>query len=138
MQKEINQAWFFNQSPREVWEYLTKSELIELWLAKTDFQPIKGHKFHFFDKAGKIIHCEVLEIKPFSKLSYSWQYTSAKDNKLFDSKVVWTLILKETGTELQLVHNGFITLEDYVAHNNGWNTCLKRFEVLLNPFKNEK
>jgi len=132
MEKEIKKTLFFTQPPQEVWEYLTKPELIELWLGKTDFQLIAGCKFHFTDKLGKIIYCEVLEIKPFTKLSYSWQKNSAKDNKSFNSKVVWTLVAKENGTELQLVHNGFTALEDFTAHENGWNTCLKRLEELIN------
>ena len=135
MQKEIKHTWHFNQSPQEVWEYLTKPELLEQWLTKTDFQPIIGHKFRFTDKSGKIIYCEVLEVKPFTKLSYLWQYPSANDNKLFDSKVVWTLTPKENGTELQLVHNGFTALEDYIAHNNGWTTLGSRFVELLNAIK---
>jgi hypothetical protein len=49
--------------------------------------------------------------------------------------VVWTLVPKENGTELQLVHNGFTLLEDLVGHENGWNTCLKQFEGLLNTVK---
>jgi len=135
MQKEIKHTWHFNQSPQEVWEYLTKPELLEQWLTKTDFQPIVGNKFRFTDKSGKIIYCEVLEVKPFTKLSYLWQYPSANDNKLFDSKVVWTLTPKEHGTELQLVHNGFTALEDYIAHNNGWTTLGNRFVELLNTIK---
>jgi uncharacterized protein YndB with AHSA1/START domain len=132
MQKEIKHAWHFDQSPQKVWEYLTKPELIEQWLAKTDFQPIVGNKFRFTDKSGKIIYCEVLEVKPFTKLSYLWQYPSSNDNKLLDSKVVWTLTPKEHGTELQLVHNSFSALEDYIAHNNGWTTLGNRFVELLN------
>ena len=57
---------------------------------------------------------------------------SSKDNKPFNSKIVWTLVPNENGTELQLVHNGFTTLEDVVAHENGWNTCLKKLGELLN------
>ena len=135
MQKEIKHTWHFNQSPQVVWEYLTKPELLEQWLTKTDFQPIVGSKFHFNDKSGKIISCEVLEVKPFIKLSYSWQYASAKDNKRFDSKVMWTLVPKENGTELQLVHNGFTALEDFIAHNSGWTTLGNRFVELLNTIK---
>ncbi len=135
MQNEIKQVWQFNQTPQEVWEYLTKPELIEQWFAKTDFQPIVGNKFRFTDKSGKIIYCEVLEVKPFTKLSYLWQFPSAKDNKLLDSKVVWTLTPKEQGTELQLVHHGFILLEDYNAHNNGWARLGNRFVELLNAIK---
>jgi hypothetical protein len=39
---------------------------------------------------------------------------------------------KEHGTELQLVHNSFSALEDYIAHNNGWTTLGNRFVELLN------
>lgn len=131
MQKDIRQTWFFSQSPQEVWEYLTRPELIELWLSKTDFQPAAGHKFHFADKSGKIIYCRVLEVDPFTRLSYSWQYPSAGDGGRVDSTVVWTLIPKDSGTELQLQHDGFTFLEDLTAHSNGWNTCLTRFEGLL-------
>jgi len=137
MEKEIKHTRFFNQLPEEIWEYLTKPELIEQWLGKTDFQPIVGHKFRFVSPYCKDTHCEVLEVNPFTKLSYSWQKNSAKDNKPFNSKVVWTLVPKENGTELQLVHNGFTALEDLVTHENGWNTCLKQFEELL-TLLNEK
>ncbi len=52
-------------------------------------------------------------------LSYSWQKNSAKDNKPFNSKIVWTLVPKENGTELQLVHNGFTALED-IPRSRKW------------------
>jgi uncharacterized protein YndB with AHSA1/START domain len=130
MQKEIRQKWFLPQPAEVVWEYLTRPELIEQWLGKTDFQPIVGHKFRFISPYGNDSYCEVLEVKPFARLSYSWQKNSAKDNKPFNSKVAWTLIPKEQGTELQLIHDGFTALEDVVGHENGWNTCLKKFEEL--------
>ena len=135
MEKEIKHTWYFNQPPQEVWEYLTKPELLEQWLVKTDFKPIVGHKFHFFSKTGKITNCEVLDVKPVTNLSYSWQYPSAKDNKVFDSKVVWTLTPIENGTELQLLHNGFTALDDFIAHNNGWTALGIRLGERLNPIK---
>ena len=133
MKEEIKHTWHLNQSPQEVWEYLTKPELIEQWMMKTDFQPIVGHKFQFI--CSNITNCEVLEVNPFTKLSYSWQADSANSNKPFNSKVVWTLVPKENGTELQLVHNGFTVLEDYIGHNNGWTTLGSRFVELLNNYK---
>ena len=135
MQKEIRQTWHFNQSPQEVWEYLTKPELLAQWLMKSDFQPILGHKFCFTSPKGMEHYCEVLEIKPFIRLSYSWQRNSAKDGKPFNSTVVWTLVHKENGTELQLVHNGFIALEDYTQHNNGWAMLVNGLVERLNSIK---
>jgi uncharacterized protein YndB with AHSA1/START domain len=131
VQNEIRQIRQFNQTPQVVWEYLTNPELIEKWLGKTDFQPIVGHKFSFIGSCDNDSYCEVLEVKPFTRLSYSWQKRSAKDGKPFHSKVVWTLVPKEYGTELRLVHNGFTALEDFVKHENGWSTCLMQFEELI-------
>ncbi len=131
MQEEIKQICQFSQSPQLVWEYLTKPELLERWLGKTDFQPVVGHKFRFVSPYGNDSFCEVLEVNPFSKLSFSWQKKSLKDNLAFNSKVVRTLIPKENGTELQLVHNGFTALEDFVGHDKGWDTCFKLLGELI-------
>ncbi len=138
MQKEIKQTWHFNQPPQEVWEYLTRPELIEQWLMKTDFRPIVGHKFRFTTRPkddceyDKIIDCEVLEVNPFSRLSYFWKGHANNGQYHFDSKVVWTLAPSEGGTELQLVHNGFKVLEDFVSHKNGWTVIGDRLTELLN------
>jgi uncharacterized protein YndB with AHSA1/START domain len=131
MPNEIKQTLFFEQSPREVWDCLTKPEILAQWLAPTDIEPVSGHKFRFLDKTGKYIDCEVLEAKPFTRLVYSWQFPSGKADKRFDSTVVWTLVPKGNGTELALVHTGFNLLEDYTAHNNGWNNCLNKLKGLL-------
>jgi uncharacterized protein YndB with AHSA1/START domain len=143
MQKEIKHKWFYSQSPETVWDYLTKSELIEQWLMKNDFQPIVGHKFRFTfvpkndSKYDGTVNCEVLEVRPFTKLSYSWNGNTKDGSRTFNSIVVWILIPKDNGTELQLEHNGFTILEDILTHTSGWNSCLKRIEELINAIKNE-
>jgi len=142
MNKEIKQTWFFRQSPTELWEYLTKPELIEQWLMKSDFKPVVGHKFQFTFVAKTdsqyegVVNCEVLEVRPFTRLSYTWNGRTIKRDRNFKSKVVWTLIPKEGGTELQLEHQGFAVLEDILAHTTGWNACLKRFNDLIIPVNN--
>lgn len=141
MQKDIRQSWFFTQSPREVWEYLTNPDLIELWLMKTNFKPIKGYKFQFTftpkegSKYDGKVDCEVLEIIPFTKLTYSWNGHTADKSRTFNSRVEWTLTSKDNGTELQLQHSGFMVLEDVINHTSGWNACLKRFEELITSVK---
>lgn len=141
MQKQIKQTWFFKQSPQEVWEYLTKPELIEQWLMKTDFKLIARHKFRFTflpkpdSKYEGVVDCEVLEITPFSKLSYSWNGRTADKSRNFNSTVVWTLAPKDEGTELRLQHDGFEILEDILNHGSGWNSCLKKFEEHINTIQ---
>jgi uncharacterized protein YndB with AHSA1/START domain len=129
---EIKHTWNFRQSPAEVWEYLTKPELLEQWLAKMDFKPVVGHQFEVPNKSGRLTKCEVAEVTPFTRLSYSWKFPSMKSERTFDSKVVWTLTKTKEGTQLQLVHDGFSILEDYIAHDNGWTTLGNRLTKLLN------
>src|SRR5690349_18105666 len=111
MQKEIKQTWYFNQPPHEVWDYLTKPELIEQWLAKTDFKPVAGHTFRFAnscetdDNKPHYTYCQVLEIMPHKLLSYSWRKGTNENEITVDSVVTWRLIAKNGGTELQLEHN---------------------------------
>ena len=144
MQNNIRQTWFFQQPPAEVWEYLTRPELIEQWLMKTDFKPIAGYKFRFTfepkndSKYEGIVDCEVLEVDPFTKLSYSWNGNTQDRTRSFKSKVVWTLMPKGSGTELQLQHDGFTFPDDILTHSSGWNVCLKRFEERLNTLTNER
>src|SRR6516164_1160486 len=112
MQKDILQHWFFPQPPSAVWEYLTKPDLIEQWLMKTDFQPVQGHKFQFTftPKPGSqyegVVHCEVLEVEPYTRLTYSWNGRTQDKSRNFNSTVEWTLVPKDDGTELRLRHNG--------------------------------
>jgi uncharacterized protein YndB with AHSA1/START domain len=134
--KEIKHSWHFNQLPKEVWEYLTKPELMEQWLMKTDFKPVVGHQFYFIGECnddGKVAaQCKVLEVKPFTKLSYSWQANSIKNNQPFDSTVTWTIVPEQNGTELQLLHNGFTMPEDVLAHNDGWTRTGNKITEYLN------
>jgi uncharacterized protein YndB with AHSA1/START domain len=135
MRKEIKHSWVFHRPPEEVWEYLTKPELIAQWLMETDFLPLQGHPFRFTTDSGKIIYCRVMEVNPFVRLSYSWQAHSTLENKTFDSQVMWTLVPLENGTELQLVHDGFTALEDYTGHSDGWLGLGNKLVGLLNAQK---
>ena len=140
MQKEIKKTWFFSQTPKEVWEYLTKAELIEQWLMKNNFKPVLGYKFQFTfaakegSKYAGVVNCEVIELVPFTKLCYTWNGGTV-EGRSFNSEVEWTLVPKINGTELQLSHNGFTVLEDVLNHSGGWDSCLKKIEDLLNESK---
>lgn len=138
MQKDINRTWFFQQPPQEVWNYLTKAELLEQWLMKNNFKPVVGHRFQFSSdgdsNCGKkgFASCEVLEVVPTSRLSYSWKCEQGVSDTPIDSVVTWTLHEKNGGTELHLLHNGFTLLEDALDHTNGWIRILNNLIELLN------
>ena len=137
MQKEINQTWYFPKTPLEVWDYLTRPELIEQWLMKADFKAVVGHKFRliYTPKEGSnyegSISCEVLEVNPCAKLSYTWDGRLIDGGRHFNSVVVWTLVPKGDGTELQLQHKGFTVPKDVLAHGKGWDVCVNRLQESL-------
>jgi uncharacterized protein YndB with AHSA1/START domain len=134
MKKEIVHTFYFNQSPKEVWAYLTQPELMEQWLMPSDFKPVVGHHFRFTNPNNTFVICEVLEVKPFTNLAYVWKNDWSKTKTPYTSKVSWTLTPLENGTELLLVHDGFELLKDLIAHSNGWAfLCNKLFELLKAP-----
>jgi uncharacterized protein YndB with AHSA1/START domain len=141
MKKEIRHQFNFPQSPEQVWEYLTRSELLAQWLMPNDFKPVVGHKFQFGTKPkfplgfdGRI-YCEVLEIVPCRKLVYSWKGGMSKQKPSLDSIVVWTLAPAGNGTVLTLEHKGFKG-KNYLAYiimNKGWVKIGRRMFSQLNP-----
>lgn len=141
MKKNIRHQFSFSHPPEVVWEYLTKPELMELWLMKNNFQPIVGADFEFrtnpipsLDFDG-ICYCRVLEIVPFKKLSYSWKCGPGEGDITLDSVVEWKLNLTEKGTDLFLEHSGFAKEENlafYNGFNHGWVEKLHKIDQLLN------
>ena len=140
MQTEIKHTWFFSQSPGEVWEYLTKPDLMALWLMKNDFKPEMGHSFQFrtnpipaLDLDG-IFHCKVLEIIPLRKLTYSWKGGSENNPGILDTIVAWTLEPKDGGTTLNLVHSGFKekNIDIFNGMNKGWADNIQKVVKHLN------
>jgi uncharacterized protein YndB with AHSA1/START domain len=140
MTKTIRHQIFFPHPPETVWEYLTNSELMELWLMKNTFQPTVGADFQFrtnpipsLDFDG-IFYCRVLEIVPFKKLSYSWSSGPGEGRITLDSIVVWKLEPTNKGTELFLEHSGFEKKENlafYEGLKHGWVEKLQKIDELL-------
>jgi uncharacterized protein YndB with AHSA1/START domain len=146
MKRTIKHQIFFPHSPETVWEYLTQSELMALWLMKNNFEPVVGFDFQFrtnpipalnFDG---VFHCKVLEIVLKEKLSYSWRSGPGEGEITLDSIVTWKLERKENGTELFLEHTGFEkeeNLDFYNGLNHGWAEKLQKIADLLNAAKND-
>ncbi len=140
MARNIEHHWFYPHAPEIVWDYLTQAELLGQWIMKNDFQPIVGHQFMFH--AGAVpaldfdgnIYCEVLEIVPLKKLSYSWKCGSGRGETTLDSVVTWILVEKDKGTELQLVHRGFDgkgTDAYHLAMDKGWDDIGKKLVGII-------
>jgi len=144
MQTEIKNEWIYEQSPNEVWEYLTQADLIALWLMPNNFKPILGHEFQFQTKPipsldlDGIFHCKVLEIVPFQKLIYSWKGGSGNDVFSLDTVVEWTLEEYGNGSKLLLKHSGFkeTNLAIFTGMTDGWKQNIQKMVNHINNTKN--
>jgi len=138
MQQTITHKVFYNHPPADVWEYLTKPELIEQWLMKSDLKPVVGHRFQFttrplpqFNFDG-VMNCRITEVVPNERLAYTWQ-GGMNGVITLDSLVVWTLTEKDGGTELLLEHSGFSEASQMALGpmNEGWLRNMKKIMELL-------
>jgi uncharacterized protein YndB with AHSA1/START domain len=92
----------FSHPPERLWRALTQPHLIAEWLMKNDFQPVVGHRFQLSGDWGGILDCEVLELAPNARLSYTWVY-----EKFFKTIVTFTLTPTRSGTHLRMEQSGF-------------------------------
>jgi uncharacterized protein YndB with AHSA1/START domain len=140
MKQTIKHQYFFPHTPEMVWEYLTNPDLMELWLMKNNFKPVVGADFQFrtnpiaaLDFDG-ICYCKVLEIKPFTQLSYSWACGPGEGIISLNSVVEWKLEATEKGTNLFLEHSGFekeVNLAFFNGFNHGWAEKFPKIDQLL-------
>jgi uncharacterized protein YndB with AHSA1/START domain len=146
MAASVKHRYFFPQGPEAVWEYLTRADLMELWLMPNNFLPVLGNEFQFRIKPVQkldfdgIVYCKVLEMVLYQTLVYSWKTGPGNGKIELDSIVAWKLVPKDNGTELLLEHTGFRDIEDfnmYSAVNDGWFKNIQKIAVLLNDAKRE-
>lgn len=137
MKREIKHQWIYEQSPGEVWEYLTQSELIALWLMPNNFKAIPGYEFEFRTNPipslglSGIFYCKVLEIVPLKKLTYSWKGGPSNEITTLDTIVEWVLEEQGNKTILSLKHSGFND-ENYAILTGMTDGWLKNIQKMLN------
>ena len=122
----------------KVWEALTNNNKMKHWYFNLeDFQAVKGFQFHFYggkDEHNQYLHrCEITEVLPPIKLSYSWCYEGFKGN----SQVCFDLSETPQGTLVTLTHSGIDSFEKQIKDFDpsefeaGWhyiiNTALKNY-----------
>ena len=127
----------FNATVARVWKAITdKDQMKEWYFDLPEFKPQVGCKFQF--SAGKdekkYLHlCQVTEVIPGKKLTYSWRYDTYEGN----SFVTFELFAEGNKTKLKLTHEGLETFPksnpDLAKENfvEGWTsiigTSLKKF-----------
>ena len=138
MTKTIRREILIPQPPEQVWRALTDSTALAEWMFPNDFEPRVGHHFTFqvppnpklnFD--GLVVHCEVLECEPPSRLAFSWSAGG-----LIGTRVSFRLEPDGEGTRVLFEHSGFDVSQPWVEQafhgaEYGWAKMLRQLPAVV-------
>ena len=138
MSETIRREVLVPQPQEQVWRALTDSAVLAEWMYPNDFEPRVGHRFTFrvppnpkagFD--GLLVHCEVLECEPPSRLVFSWSAGA-----LVDSRVSFRLEPDGEGTRVFFEHSGFDVSQPrgnqaFRGAEFGWAKMLKQLSAVV-------
>ncbi|MFQ4146453.1 SRPBCC domain-containing protein [Chlorogloeopsis sp. ULAP02] len=124
MLRDLKKEIFYPYPPQRVWQVLTNSEVLAVWLMENDFEPRIGHRFRFLcpplPGLDGSISCEVIELEEPKRLSYTWQDSMMRQPSI----VTWTLKPVDGGTRVQLEHKGLrqevIGVGEPIRHSQAW------------------
>ena len=129
MKRGVQLDAFYPVPPERVWRALTDPVALAQWLRPNDFEPRVGHRFQFraAPRPGwrGIVDCEVTELDPPRRLSYSWK---GDPDWKSPTVVTWTLAPEGEGTRLRLQHTDFEGLTGWVLSlilKGGWRSMLR-------------
>jgi uncharacterized protein YndB with AHSA1/START domain len=123
----------YHASPEQVWNALTNVDEMRKWYFDLpEFKPEVGFNFQFTggpDNGVQYLHlCEVTDVVPERKLTYSWRYDGYEGN----SFVTFELFEKGEDTRLKLTHIGLESFpqenSDFAISNfeKGWDDIIHR------------
>ena len=121
----------YNSPIEKVWSAITDRDEMKQWYFNlSEFKAEVGFKFEFLggpkDGIQYLHKCEILEVIPENRLTYSWRYDGYPGN----SFVTFELFKKDDGTLLRLTHKGLETFpaenKDFASENfsKGWNSII--------------
>jgi len=139
MTKAIRREILIPQPREQVWRAIADSVALAEWMYPNDFEPRVGHRFTFrvpanpevgFD--GLIVHCEVLECEPPSRLVFSW----SAGGPVVDTRISFQLEPAGQGTRLFFEHSGFDVFQPFgeqAFHGAefGWAKMLKQLVTVV-------
>lgn len=104
-----------NAPVEKVWQALTSKEEMDKWYFHiASFKAEPGFRFEFSGTGSKgdtyVHQCEIQEVIPMKKLSYSWRYEGVPGNSL----VSFELSPEGDQTKIKVTHTG---LETFVIDN---------------------
>ncbi len=130
--RTVTQERDYPQPQDRLWRALTQPRLIAEWLMPNDFRGEAGHHFSLKGEWGGVIDCEVLEIRPMTFLSYTWNFASEETAYDLRSTVSFRLEPTATGTRLRVEQTGFRPEQTQAFHGAraGWAAFLDKLATV--------
>jgi len=117
------------KAPRyEVFRALTDPDQLTRWIAepgKVVIEPHAGGRLDFGwgEEGGPV---RIVSIEPDREIAYSWKYPGEPE-----TTVTWSLIDSGAGTDLTLMHLGFVDAVLDRPHRTGWTKFVNRLKHLV-------
>lgn len=139
---ELRVSRRFEASRERVFDAWTNPEVLRRWwaageswdtpLAEVDLRPGGRYRLSMRDPASGAVHTvagEYTEVEPPERLAYSWAWESESPDGSADSThVVVEFHEVGDGTEVVLIHSGFVNARAREVHAHGWGECLDNLE----------
>ena len=137
MTKTIRRELQIPQPRERVWRAIADKAALAEWMFPNDFEPRLGHRFTFQVPAnpkvnfeGLVVHCEVLECEPPSRLAFSWEAGG-----LVGTQVSFRLEPDGAGTRVLFEHSGFDVSQPWIEQafkgaEYGWAKMLKQLPAV--------
>ena len=122
----------FNATQSQVWEALTKPEIMKVWyFTIPNFELTEGKEFQFYENEGtNFLHvCKILKIEKQHLFQHTWTHPAQSKGS---SVVTWEINEIEEGkVKVTLTHEGVESFADGGAdfapanYEMGWNALVK-------------
>jgi len=122
----------FNATQSQVWEALTKPEIMKVWyFTIPNFELTEGKEFQFYENEGtNFLHvCKILKIEKQQLFQHTWTHPAQSKGS---SVVTWEINEIEEGkVKVTLTHEGVESFADGGAdfapanYEMGWNALVK-------------
>jgi len=103
---DIKRTIIMDAPIEKVWKAISTSEGLAMWLMPNNFEPELGYEFTFRSKPkgnwDGIVHCEVKELNPPSRLGFTWCGNNLEQYVSFE-----LIELDKNKTEFTLIHSGW-------------------------------
>lgn len=126
--QRVFDAW---TQPGQLKQWFAPSMEMTTPVAEVDLKVGGAYKIGMGATDTILLSGRYLEIVPPEKIVFTWNWPKGFYEAMGETRVTVALKDVDGGTELTLVHEGFLTAGERDDHDGGWSGCLKKLAAKL-------